>query len=241
MLTERQERLLLSILKEYLDTAQPVGSIELRKKYDIDASSATIRNEMVELSRLGFLEKEHISSGRKPTALAWRWFLNEALEEKMLAPSEETETKMKIFKQRFQKTRLVKEAVENVTKLTHYPSVALIDDTVLYAGIGELLEYPEFQEIEVLQNILNVIEDYTLMNSIFTRHVDNDSKVKVLIGNELGINAFGQCSVVFAYFNLHRSEKGIISVIGPSRMNYSKVIPAIRYVVECLNEAVNGW
>ena len=74
MLTARQEKILTLIVKEYVKTANPVGSKHICKV--VNCSSATVRNEMAELEELGFLEKTHISSGRMPSEKGYRYYVD---------------------------------------------------------------------------------------------------------------------------------------------------------------------
>lgn len=62
MLTERKKRVLKAIIEEYINTAEPVSSGAIVENYISDCSSATIRNEMVELEQLGYIEKPHTSA-----------------------------------------------------------------------------------------------------------------------------------------------------------------------------------
>src|SRR5579872_218163 len=80
-MTDRQVTILLSIIQEFMDTAIPVGSLILSEKYKIKASPATIRNEMVELADMGYLEKTHFSAGRMPTSLGFRYYIDRLMEE----------------------------------------------------------------------------------------------------------------------------------------------------------------
>jgi heat-inducible transcriptional repressor len=66
-LTERQKTLLLVIVREYIDAAQPVGSQRLVERYRLELSSATIRHEMAALTEMGYLCQPHTSAGRVPT------------------------------------------------------------------------------------------------------------------------------------------------------------------------------
>jgi heat-inducible transcriptional repressor len=75
-LTVRRLRILNAAVREYVRAAAPVGSETLRSKYGIDASSATIRNDMATLERMGLLEQPHISAGRRPTADGYRIFVD---------------------------------------------------------------------------------------------------------------------------------------------------------------------
>ena len=75
-LTERQKTLLLVIIRDYIDAAQPVGSKRLVDRYQLDLSSATIRNEMATLTDMGYLRQPHTSAGRVPTEEGYRYFVN---------------------------------------------------------------------------------------------------------------------------------------------------------------------
>jgi heat-inducible transcriptional repressor len=74
-LTERQKLILALVIRDYIDTAQPVGSVHLLERYRIDVSSATVRNEMVALTEKGYLRQPHTSAGRVPTEEGYRFFV----------------------------------------------------------------------------------------------------------------------------------------------------------------------
>lgn len=78
-LTERQKKLLLVIIRDYIDAAQPVGSKRLVERYHLDLSSATIRHEMAVLTDLGYLRQPHTSAGRVPTEEGYRLFVSEMM------------------------------------------------------------------------------------------------------------------------------------------------------------------
>ena len=82
MLTERQEKLLNFIIREYIDTTEPVGSLSLKKISDLDVSAATIRNDCQELTKQGFIEQPHTSAGRIPTKKAYKYFSEKIEKEK---------------------------------------------------------------------------------------------------------------------------------------------------------------
>lgn len=72
----RKERILKLIIEEFIRTAEPIGSQTLISKFNLDYSSATIRNEMAELETLGYLEKTHTSSGRVPSSKGYRYYVD---------------------------------------------------------------------------------------------------------------------------------------------------------------------
>jgi heat-inducible transcriptional repressor len=86
-LTERQKALLLVIIRDYIDAAQPVGSKRLVDRYHLDLSSATIRHEMAALTEMGYLRQPHTSAGRVPTEEGYRLFVSEMISQAVLPES----------------------------------------------------------------------------------------------------------------------------------------------------------
>ncbi len=81
MLTERQEKLLYFLIREYVSSAEPVSSLALKHMTHWDVSSATIRNDLQVLTKEGYIEQPHTSAGRVPTKKAYRHFADKAEEE----------------------------------------------------------------------------------------------------------------------------------------------------------------
>src|ERR1041385_3149854 len=86
-LSERQKTLLLLIIRDYIETAQPVGSKRLAEHYRINLSSATIRNEMAALTEMGYLRQPHTSAGRVPTEEGYRYFVSQMMNQAELPAS----------------------------------------------------------------------------------------------------------------------------------------------------------
>src|SRR5512140_2140123 len=86
-LSERQKALLLVIIRDYIDAAQPVGSKRLVDRYHLDLSSATIRHEMAALTDMGYLRQPHTSAGRVPTEKGYRMFVSEMMNQAELPES----------------------------------------------------------------------------------------------------------------------------------------------------------
>ncbi|MFP3975427.1 MAG: heat-inducible transcriptional repressor HrcA [Dehalococcoidia bacterium] len=89
MLTERQTKILHSLIQEYITTATPVASEIIARKYNLEVSSATVRNEMGELEREGYIVQPYTSAGRVPSTKGYRSYV-ETVEESQLPPSEQT-------------------------------------------------------------------------------------------------------------------------------------------------------
>ncbi len=81
MITERQEKLLNFLIKEYITTAEPVSSLALKKVTDLDVCGATIRNDLQILAKEGFIEQPHTSAGRVPTKKAYKYFADKVATE----------------------------------------------------------------------------------------------------------------------------------------------------------------
>jgi heat-inducible transcriptional repressor len=79
-LDNRQKDILEIVVEEFIRSARPIGSEFLAENYDLKVSSATIRNDMALLEEIGFLAKPHVSGGRIPTTLGWRYFIEEVWE-----------------------------------------------------------------------------------------------------------------------------------------------------------------
>ena len=81
-LTERKRKILYAIIRNYLETGEPVGSRTISKYTDLNLSSATIRNEMSDLEEMGYIIQPHTSAGRIPSDKGYRLYVNELVEEK---------------------------------------------------------------------------------------------------------------------------------------------------------------
>lgn len=78
-LTERQKTILMLVIRDYIETAVPVGSNALVKRYHLDLSSATVRNELASLDEMGYLRQPHTSAGRIPTEEGYRFFVGQMM------------------------------------------------------------------------------------------------------------------------------------------------------------------
>ncbi len=100
-LTERQQTILGLVVREYIETAQPVASRTLADKYHVGVSPATIRNEMAVLERLGYLTHPHTSAGRVPTERGYRYFV-----ERLMERAELPEEEQRLIRHQFHQARL---------------------------------------------------------------------------------------------------------------------------------------
>ncbi len=241
-LTQRQIEILKSIIEEYIETAEPVGSETIEKKHNLSASPATIRNEMVKLSEYGYLKKPHSSAGRVPTPQGMKFYVKELMKEKELSTVEEVALKEKVWDYRDRTQRFLKEVSKCLAGKTNALAVVTTNDGDLYsAGYANILNMPEFYDIDVTKTLLEAIDEYEAFRSIFETTPSEDEDVHVLIGEELGQRLSGPYGFVFTDYETPMHLDGRVGVIGPARLNYTSVIPAVRYFASLIEQIAKGW
>lgn len=225
-LTQRQIQILKQIVREYIDTAEPVGSETLEKKYDLGVSPATIRNEMAEMVKLGYLAKPHSSSGRIPTSRALKLYVGELMREKELTVAEEVETKEKVWDARRDEAKFLREATRCLAQKTKALAVATTDTgDVFFAGYANILKMPEFYDISVTENFLSILDNIAYFNSLMQK-VDSD--FAVLLGDELGDELLRPYGIILSKFHTKQSHTGCIGVLGPARLRYEAIVPYVK-------------
>lgn len=125
-LDERKKQILQAIIEEYIETAEPVSSGSLLSKYEsLNCSSATIRNEMAELERIGFIEKPHTSAGRIPSDKGYRFYVDELLREDELTAQEIGMIKQRLELKVNNLEELAKIATTTLSEITHYTTIVV--------------------------------------------------------------------------------------------------------------------
>jgi heat-inducible transcriptional repressor len=335
VLSERNRAILNAIVRDYIETAEPVGSRAISKKSDIHLSSATIRNIMSDLEDIGLITQPHISAGRVPTESGLRFYVNSILELRPLADSEKrriekflmgssqeveellkTTSKMlavvteqaaivsrpkssaTVFKHiefirlrdhlvlmvLVTKAGLVQNKIieiednlsqDELDRLTQYLNELLCDLTLdqlkqkvleemkkdkdnfdaLLAkaleisnqafqeeSIGEvyiegrinLMQYPEFRQIEILRDLFRAFEEKNILIRLLEKSI-NAIGIQIFIGSETQINEMGGCSIITASYTNGEYPIGTLGVIGPTRMNYDRVIPIVDYTAKFIS------
>ena len=118
LLEERKKRVLQAIVEEYIKTAEPVSSGAIMNLEGLEYSSATIRNEMAELEKMGYIEKTHTSSGRVPSAKGYRYYVDELLEDNKITVDEIDYISKKL-----------ETKVNELEEITHYTTVTIGPNT----------------------------------------------------------------------------------------------------------------
>ena len=234
-ITLRQQKILERIIGEYIDSAKPVASQLIEKKYRFGISPATIRTEMQTLTREGYLFQPHTSAGRVPTDKGYRFFVD-CLSEKEVSDFLDlftikerlrSEDREDIFKFVGQLTRSLAKASSNFVI-----SCLLGKDLFFREGWEEVLKEPEFEDkafrwsfTKFLDNFEKSIEDLKI-----------NSKIKIYIGKENPFKEAENFSLILGKCNFPETEEGIISILGPKRMAYEKNISLIHSIVKLLKE-----
>ncbi len=125
-LDKRKKKILQAIIEEYIETAEPVSSGNLVNQ--LECSSATIRNDMAELEKIGFLEKPHTSAGRIPSQKGYRYYVDELIRDDKLSKKE-----MEIIRDRLETKvnaleDLTRIATTTLSEITHYTAITIGPD-----------------------------------------------------------------------------------------------------------------
>jgi heat-inducible transcriptional repressor len=336
-LSDRQRTILMLVVRDYIETAQPVGSLHLVEHYHLDMSSATIRNEMAALTELGYLRQPHTSAGRVPSEDGYRYFVSHMMHKAELPEAVQNTISHQFHqskpdveqwmtlaasvlanqsqavslvtaphaeKSRFKHVELIStqgrqvlmvlvmlggevsqqiltlaepvnqerlsKAAERINQNFQGRSIdeivtlpvhadALETDIITlitqdmrraaervagnlyYDGLSNVLAEPEFTVSEEARRALRLFDERSTLQELLSRTILNSGlgSVQVLIGGEGTWEELRQCSMVLARYGVPGHVTGMLGVLGPMRMSYSKTIPTVRYVASLLSDLVN--
>ena len=235
-LTARQTQILKALIDEYIETAFPVGSEAMDKKYNLGISPATIRNEMVTLTKIGYLKQPHTSAGRIPTPTAMKFYIDQLMEERQMSLADEVKAKEEVWDSRNDLDELLEEATKSLAERTGNVAVAATDKgKVWHAGYSNIFMNPEFADVRACADLFSFLEEEERMQELFFQRAHSGSPIDVLFGEELGWPELNPIGIVATHFNI-RGTNGALGVIGPVRLSYPTVIPVLRYFRSLLEE-----
>jgi heat-inducible transcriptional repressor len=236
-LSVRQTQILKSLVDEYISMAEPVGSENLEKKYALGVSPATVRNEMVALTKMGYLRQPHTSAGRVPAPKAMKFYIDQLMEERQMSLADEVKVKEEVKEKANDLDDLLDEATRELSQITRSLAVCALDQSekVWHAGYSHIFENPEFENFEATSSLFSFLEEMSMMHELFFRRMTGTSPVEVIFGEELGWPGFSPVGVVGSRFDVG-GEQGALAVIGPTRLEYQRIIPAIRYFKDLVEE-----
>lgn len=237
-LTPRQIQILRAIIEEFIETAEPVGSDTIDRKYQIGVSPATIRNEMVDLTNKKYLYKPHSSAGRSPTPKAMKLYVNELMRERELSVADEVSAKEKVWEARDQFEPLLQAVTKVLAHKTKTLSIAVANNkNVYHAGYANLLQMPEFYDIETMRHVLTLIEEVKQLQEIFEFGA-SENPIHIVFGQELGNRHLGQIGVIYTQITLG-NRTAQVGLIGSPRFEYDYVIPFMKYCRGLILEMVH--
>ncbi len=236
-LTPRQIELLKVIINEYSETGEAIGSEILDKKYNLGVSPATIRNDMVELAKKDYLAKEYFSSGRIPTPKAFRFYINNLMNEKELSTAEEVAYKSDIWDFRDELHQLLQRATHSLAQKTGTLAVATTDKgDVYYYGINNVLGAKEFWDVQKTKSLFEKLEEFAFWSTMLDEFGKIEEEILFMFGDEEP--EFDKVASVFGEFE-GPSIKGAIGVVGPQNMRYDVIIPTVRYCTRLIGSIVS--
>ena len=330
-LTDRKKQILKVVVEDYVRTAEPVGSKAIAAEMG-GVSSATIRNELSDLTELGYLEQPHTSAGRVPSPKGYRLYVNELMERRSLSREEEEKLNASLAEKlagtdqvmaragqmvssfvgypaytvadhktaatvrRFElipvdqssfiavvmlsdsrvKSQLMRtslpveaEALPQLSHLlnTHFTGVSaeqmnatlmnlseqvsgqwflILNQVTEYAGslleesnhqqvytsgASQLLKFPEFRDIDKAHDLMSFMVD----NKQELPVPAGDAPMQILTGPENVNDALKESSVVIASYDIGDNMRGLVGVVGPTRMDYAAVAARLSYFAESLS------
>ncbi len=153
-LDERKKQILESIIKDYVESAEPIGSRAIVKKHSLRISAATVRNEMADLEDMGYLEQPHTSAGRIPSETGFRYYVDCMMEREDLL-GDEVELLYKILQENLQDWNAVIQSIGNfLSQVTKYTSFIVVPTTKI-----DDFKYIQLVPMEAQQAMVIVITD----------------------------------------------------------------------------------
>ncbi|MFA7278201.1 MAG: hypothetical protein WC101_04450 [Candidatus Gracilibacteria bacterium] len=233
---DRRTQVLKAIVQHFISTAEPVGSNTIIVSYKFHVSPATIRNEMASLEKEGLIYQPHTSSGRVPTELGYRKYIDE------IADFADARKRAQLIVANVQKEYAIEkvrekmyDAVHLLARSTGSVSFATVPDNrrTFFLGLSNVLKQPEFiedpmrasQVVEVLEN------DDNFINTLMQLGIEDTPQA--FIGQENILPQIQSCSIVVGRYNLEGFD-GFVGVLGPTRMDYAYNIALVQEIIKLI-------
>lgn len=336
-LDKRKKLILKVVTDDYIESAEPVGSRTIARKYELGLSPATIRNEMADLEESGYLEQPHTSAGRIPSEMGYRYYVDTLMSLQKLTNQEIESIHQELEKHHHQVETIIHQTSKILVQMTQYPSlvlsphfqsalfrhiqlIRLASNTVLVLivtdtgyvenkviefegdisdqdldrvsfllnqklrglnlkdirgtllneircelsfheeffnealklllklatqapgtkervhldGATKILEQPEFSDLKKFKPLMDILEEEDKLYNLLSTHIARGPQVK--IGHENDKLGIKDCSVITASYEIAGRPVGVIGVLGPTRMEYAKVLPVVEYTAGILSE-----
>ena len=233
----RKDSILGITVGRYISTVSPVSSSFIVKEYLCDLSSATIRNILAELEHEGYLTHPHTSAGRIPTQKGYRYYVDNLMNEIQLLEEETARIKTEYKKQKLELEDLFDKLSKSISDTTNYTSMISVDgwDKKLFcSGTSYVVRYLDYSDIKKIEEILSALDEKERLLEIINCNLEN--RIDIYIGNEIACSEISKCSLVISEYKTKKGPTGRIAVLGPTRMNYERVVSAIDYYSSLIEE-----
>jgi heat-inducible transcriptional repressor len=235
-MTDRQKQILSAIVEQYAEVASPVGSSLLAKVFKV--SSATVRADMAELERMGYIQQPHTSAGRVPSDKGYRFYVNNLAamtSGELSVPERRGERALAARVQDGNvPERAIRNAVDTLVELTHNLGLATIGDQLYMSGLSNLFGQPEFIHAAQVQQVARLLDNL----EPWLREAAPNQPLSVYIGSENPIGRSAGCSLIISKFNSPYSDRSYIGVLGPTRQSYRDVMNLVHRAGVALEDSM---
>lgn len=230
MVNERQATILAAVIREYIETAQPISSKVIAEKYNLNVSPATVRNDMASLEDAGLLRQPHTSAGRVPTEAGYRLYLELLHRPKRVQKMHAQLAQARQIEDGREKMREVAKAL---VKLSGETAIATMGpEWRYYTGFQELFNKPDFEDVETLRELSQVVDKFDeVMRGVFKK-VDQD--VSIWLGSDNPLSK--QMATVMVKYELPNGLHGVVGLTGPIRMDYDRNVRLIQQAKRLLED-----
>jgi len=222
---ERNERILLDIVEQYIETAEPVSSQQLLGVYKYDLSSATLRNVMAQLDEAGYLIQPHVSAGRIPTAKAYRFYVDKVQLGAQRAPKQKADRQDEIDLKpnlRGSSDEVARALSQYLADATHSMAFAgILGINHFYReGLRYLLDEPEFLTTDNIRELVEYADSLESRLGSLYSSIQND--INVFIGEEQEFLQKNPFSLMVFSSKLPNKHNAVFGILGPMRMPYTR-------------------
>ena len=189
---DRKIKILETVIRNYLETGEPVGSRTISKYTDLNLSSATIRNEMADLEEMGYITQPHTSAGRIPSDLGYRFYVDNMMKEKI---KEVEDLKGDLLEKQDRMDQILKQAARVLADQTNYTS--LISAPAVHRNKLKFIQLSRVDAGQILAVI--VIDGNVIRNRILQVDADMDDetllKLNLLLNTHLNGLSIGEINL----------------------------------------------
>lgn len=232
-LSLRLQKILAAIVKEYSETATPVGSQELVEKYNLKVSPATIRNEMAVLEKLGYISQPHKSAGRVPTDKGYRFFVNELMQRFELSEKERRLLKSELGKLQVAHEQLGRSISKLISEVSGQAAFTLLPHDTSTTGLGQIISDPDLSDAETMRGVAELFDHIDQHATKLLKEAEG--RPEAFIGREVPMPVPNNLSLVVSNIKLKNGKRGLIGIVGPKRMSYAKNLSILEYLAKLIS------